>query len=266
MRSSISLVILFIFLSCQSDYSKRFYKRVHQVQPSIPQAETETASSSPIRLNQFEYEHFNSILFDATNALRTKKKRNIFITDTLYSQIAQTLLAGMSDSRKINTDRCRKERRSVKYILQRDHSKYKACEIFAFKLDILDLELGDAYYYDNFVGSSPINCYKGKIPKKSESKNLEPEPVYPISEQQLLVNFSDKISSGEMRRIIFSNDFRTMGIAVKPIPDYRKSYQRPSILIVLVLGARSTQDVFLPEYLHKEMYNHLNETDTLVVN
>lgn len=269
MRSSISVVILIILVGCQSDYSKRFYKRVHQVLPSLPQPETEIAGSSPIQLDHFEFEHFNSILFDATNDLRKKRNRGNLITDTLYTQLAQTLLAGMSDSRKINTDRCKKERRSVKYILQRDHSKYKACEIFAFKLDILDLEMGDPYYFNNFIGSSPINCYKGKVPTKSDLEKKEPEPVYPISEQQLVTNFSEKITSGELRRVVFSKDFITMGIAVKPIPDYRKASQRPSLLIVLVFGARSTQDAVLPEYLHKQMYNHLNElneADSVVVN
>ena len=254
MRSS--LILLIVLCSCQYRFERHFEQRVADAPVVLFSNAHGLAESAELDVTNFDQEQIGSVLFSTINKERDAHHRPKLEYDSLYNRIAQTILTDFDGKKFLSSKAWYDQRRSINYILQVNQSQHKIYSLHAFRLDILNQDQGNGFYYDKIPGTSPFDLYDGKRPKDEKDVVAEePVPLAAVTIAQLSERFIDVIQSRSGGRDLYSQNYDVLGLGVKPDPDNANHKQRPRLLVVIVFGGKKLHRVKLPEELQKEMYN-----------
>lgn len=244
-----SIFISAIFISTASfAQSRRFLERVDNAKPCY-YAES-TASAQRLDLLNFDAHQCSGFFISALNHQREFKSRTKLEQDSLLNRIATAGIESYNNKNYRSSITWQKDRGSIKFALQKYHSKNRIYVAHAFRLDLLDLDLSKSFYLDRRIGESELNLYLGKRPKENDPEDkdyVEPVPLNAITEQILAERLIKLMSSGEMEKDFLSKKYSRIGIAVKVDKKSLNAAKRPQLFVIVIYGGKLLQEIKVPQ-------------------
>jgi len=251
------IAICFLLSGCVVTYNKRLLDRIEKTETRFYNDRNLNAEKR-IELFNFDDNDLSSLVICSVNDERKRRYRPLLEQDSLFNQIALTVLKIFNRKTFVHSPTWRKEKSAINYVLQRLHAKHKAYSAHVFLLDMLDLPFSTSFYCDKKNGNSPINLYKGKKPKvinPNDVNYVEPEALYAITEKQFSDRLLSLLSKGGYSKDLLSKKFSCIGVALKMDTRSLNKNVRPKIFVVLIFGGKVLQNIKLPSDLIEESYS-----------
>ena len=258
MRTSLIFLATIVFSSCSVNYAYRLSERIDQTEFVLKWDSTQIAGNN--RINAFAPD--KSVLAElgisAFNEERSKHHRKNLQRDSLFDRITLTFLEDFKSSRFLSSDSWRKENNALRDVLQIKKSRYKVYTIYALSLDILDLDFTSSFYHDVNHGTSSLNLYKGKRPKKQEMES-EPIPLETITEIEYQKRLVQLFSHGRNNLDMLSGQYEVASITAGINQSSLRGEKRPEILLVIMFGGKKLQSTKISKTMEEQMFNSKNQ-------
>lgn len=240
--------------------SKRFLDRIEQTKPCYYN-ESE-ASGQRVDLLNFEKDDCAGMFISTLNKQREWKSRIKLEQDSLLNRIAVACIESYNNKKYRSSITWRNDRVTIKYALQKYHSKNRIYAAHAFRLDLLDLDMSKSFYLDKRIGESELDLYLGNRQKENDPEHedyVEPVPLNAVTENILAERFMKLLSSGEMEKDLLSKKYTRIGIAVKVDRRSLNAAKRPQLFVILIYGGKLLQGLKIPQEIATGKFENVAE-------
>jgi hypothetical protein len=239
----ISVFILFLLLGFSGKAQNRKFL-IHYIRQNGKMYELHEVNAQRLDLHSLAKEEVSGNVIAGINAFLARKLRKPLVQDSILNKICFSGVETFSTSRFRNRKTWRKEQKNLDYALKLDQSKNRLFVAYAFRVSLLDLDVKEKFYCDKRVGESEIDLYRGNKPKFGNPKHedyVEPVPLSPMTNEQMLNEVLKKLNQNGCLKNIFSRKFSQIGIAVRMEKRSLSRSKRPYMYVMLMLAGKQNQ-------------------------
>jgi len=225
--------------------NRRYFERLYNSSLSHL-GEAVEAGNSPIDVFKFNDQLYEQILYNSIYQLRVRKLRKGLALDSTLVRFAQFAI---NDFPTVFFRSKKYKERIVKYTdisLKRLNSPCNLFKVSAFSIDLCDIGMRNAFYFDRKDKSTDLRLFKGqksRIRDPDHPDYEEPVPVQIYTETEFCANFMDRLKQELSLKTIVSRQFESCAIAIRLDKNSINTRKVPRAFVYLIFAGKQTQTI-----------------------